>query len=164
MVTGSKGTSIQVTRSWSEVERLNKLQTSPLIHSGGKCHILHSVRFCLILYLSLILPINHIYRLFNRYRINDISIPEKAAMPKLSNVPTKTYSPFWVPLKRRIDLAAIINPTASYCPIIIKARARKRSTIPINFPALGKLNSSGFSEDSLGVSMETFLINLLIVV
>ena len=70
--------------------------------------------------------------------IKDIRIPNNVAIPKLSRVPTKTYSFFLLSLNLNIDFAAIKSPTALYCPTNIKARTKKRSINPISFPAFGK--------------------------
>ena len=66
-----------------------------------------------------------------------IANPQRVAMPKLNNVPANTYSVLAVSesLKRRRDFAAIINPTASYCPIKTNTNVRIRSKFPISAPA-----------------------------
>ena len=66
-------------------------------------------------------------------------IPAITAIPKLSIVPMSTYSVFKVSLfpYRKMDLAAIKNPTAEYCDTMIKVSAKIRSKTPITFPALG---------------------------
>ena len=55
-------------------------------------------------------------------------------MPKLRNVPARTYSVFAVSvsLNLSMDFAAIIIPTASYWPIITNMIVRARSRFPIN--------------------------------
>ena len=64
--------------------------------------------------LSVILPIHH-----TRF----IKIPVITAIPKLSKVPTKTYSLCFASSKRRIDFAVIINPKAVNWPSKTKAKA-----------------------------------------
>ena len=70
---------------------------------------------------------------------NFTATPTKIAIPKLNKVPTKTYSDFTVSvsLNLRNDLAAKINPMASYCPNMTKTSVNIRSTLPITRPAIG---------------------------
>jgi len=89
------------------------------------------------------------------------------AIPKLINEPISKYSVLASVLlslsrKRKIDFAAIINPTALYCPKIIKNKVKNRSKFPIMRPA--------FSNDSsfllffvleISYNSKTFFINTL---
>ena len=84
--------------------------------------------------------------------------PHSNAIPKLRNVPARTYSVFAVSvsLNRSMDFAAIIKPIASYCPMITNMIVRIRSKFPINAPAF-----LIFSQDCVSPTWYFFKTNLI---
>ncbi len=80
--------------------------------------------------------------------------PINTAIEKLNRVPTRTYSFLPLEVKRSIDFAAIINPTAVNWPERTNTKTKYRSTMPINLPAFGKLLSGLSPDGSSGVEIE----------